>query len=67
MFIRDVDKKCGVVLITQDQEVKDILKDLNCDEDYGGIFVFDGNAYGFFGSVPWLGKELYLIGPYGND
>jgi len=66
MFIRDIDKKCSVVLITQDQEVKQILKDLSCDEDYGGIFVFGGNAYGFEGNIPYLGNALYLIGPYGN-
>ena len=65
MFIRDIDKKCNVVLITQDQEVAQILQDLNCDEPYGGIFVFDGNAYGFEGQVPYLGKELHLIGSYG--
>lgn len=67
MFIREIDKKCGVVLITQDQEVAQVLQDLKCDEAYGGIFVFDGKAYGFKGQVPYLGKKLFLIGPYGND
>jgi len=67
MFIRDIDQKCNVVLITQDQEVAQILQDLNCDEDYGGIFVFDGSANGFFGQVPYLGNEPYLVGPYGNE
>ena len=65
MLIRDIDQKCGVVLITDSQDVRPILEALGCNENYEGIFVFDGNAYGFFGSVPWLGKELYLIGPYG--
>jgi hypothetical protein len=67
MFIRDIDKKCNVVLITQDQEVKQILQDLNCDEAYGGIFVFDGGAWGFEGQVPYLGLEIHYLGPYGND
>lgn len=65
MLMRDIDKKCGVVLITQDQEVAQILKDLNCSENYEGIFLMDGKAYGFFGQVPYLGNELYLVGPYG--
>ena len=64
MKIRDIDRKYGVVLITDSQDVQPILEALGCTEAYGGIFVFDGNAYGFFGSVPWLGKELTLIGPY---
>ena len=50
MQISDIDRKCGVVLITDSQDVKQILKDLNCNENYGGIFVFDGNAYGLNGT-----------------
>lgn len=66
MLIQDIDRQCGVVLITDSQDVAQILKDLNCDEDYGGIFVFGGNAYGFEGNIPYLGAALYLIGPYGG-
>ena len=64
MFIRDIDKKPDVVLLVDSQDVKPLLADLNCDEDYEGIFLFEGNAYGFKGNVPYLSKELFLIGPY---
>lgn len=67
MFIRDIDQKCGVILITDSQDVKPILESLNCKEDYGGIMIFEGNAYGFEGNIPYLSAPLYLIGPYGNE
>jgi hypothetical protein len=65
MLISDIDKRPDVTLLTDSQDVTQILQDLHCEEDYGGIFVFEGNAYGFEGNIPYLGNALYLIGPYG--
>ncbi len=59
--IADLDKT-DASLFTDSQDVKQILEDLNCKEDYGGIFIHNGIAYGFEGSVPYLNKQLYRIG-----
>ena len=62
--INDLNDKERVSLFTDSQDVKAILEELNCTEDYGGIFVYNGIAYGFEGSVPYRGKQLYRIGEY---
>ncbi len=59
--ISDIDKT-DASLFTDSQDVERILSDLGCKEDYGGIFIYNGMAYGFEGSVPYLNKRLYQIG-----
>lgn len=62
--IADLDTKKQTFLFTDSQDVKGILEAIGCDEDYGGIFIYDGIAYGFEGNVPYLNKRLYRIGEY---
>ena len=64
MLISDIDKRPDVTLLTDSQDVTQILRDLHCDEDYGGIFLFDGKAWGFEGNVAYLNKTLYEIGEW---
>jgi hypothetical protein len=64
MLISDIDKRPDVTLLTDSQDVTQILQDLHCEEDYGGIFLFDGKAWGFEGNVPYLNKTLYEIGEW---
>ncbi len=51
-----------VSLFIDSQDVTAILEEFGCTEDYGGIFIYDGVAYGFEGTVPYLNKRLYRIG-----
>ena len=62
--VNDLNDKERVSLFTDSQDVTAILEELGCTEDYGGIFVYNGIAYGFEGSVPYRGKQLYRIGEY---
>lgn len=64
MFIRDIDKHENAELYTNSQDVKAMLEELGCKEDYGGIFIIDGIAYGFDGSTPYLSLQLYEIGKW---
>lgn len=66
MTIKDLNDK-DVSLFTDSQDVTAILNDLGCDEDYGGIFIHNGIAYGFEGNIPYLNKRLYRIGEYGES
>jgi len=54
------------VLLNDSQDVHFILQNLECEEDYGGIFLFDGKAWGFYGVIPYLKNELFEIGPWEN-
>lgn len=62
--ISDLDRKENVSLFTDSQDVTAILEELGCKENYGGIFIYNGIAYGFEGVVPFLAKRLYRIGEY---
>lgn len=62
--ISDLDCKENVSLFTDSQDVTAILEELGCKENYGGIFIYNGIAYGFEGMVPFLAKRLYRIGEY---
>lgn len=63
-IISDLNDKERVSLFTDSQDVQLILEELGCKEDYGGIFVYNGIAYGFEGSVPYHEKRLYRIGEF---
>ena len=59
------DKKYS--LVQNDYDVKDTAQMLGCeDEEYGGFLVVVGDgdydeAWGFYGSVPYLGKDAYRV------
>lgn len=63
-FVRDIDRLPGVELYTDSQDVKAMLEELGCDEDYGGLFIVNGKVYGFEGIVPYLDKRIYEIGDW---
>ena len=53
-------------LIMSYEEIDSTLKDLGCKCDYDGLFLKIGDgeileAYGFYGCVPALTKQLYII------
>lgn len=62
--IDDLNDEEEVSLFTDSQDVTAILERLGCTEDYGGIIIYGGIAYGFEGCVPYREKRLYRIGDY---
>lgn len=63
MNICDVEHRDDLQLVTDSQWVEAILKTINCEEGYGGLFIKQEagqitECYGFYGIVPDLSKLL---------
>lgn len=65
MKVKDIDNRQDLILISDSQHIKPILKDLNSPHDFDCIFIKaeDGEiieAYGCFG-IPYVYKSLYEL------
>lgn len=63
MNICDIEHREDLELVTNSQDVEEILKTINCNEGYGGLFINrEGDniteCYAFYGVVPNLSKLL---------